>query len=331
MPVASRTAPALIPPVVMVGALVGGFSATIAALLWAGAYCEPVPHDLDRLAWWIDATPPEIAVASVARPVGLMLAGWVLVPTLLYAGAIASRIPQAITMVEWATLPVARSSMQRLAAGSFVASSALAAIAPAHTFGMPPAPPIPIITLSTPTRVLKPVPTRAPTAGTPEAAATPGARSSYDTTGGRPTFVHVRTIDPEPPAATQPTTTTTPTTSTLPPPNRADAMPTTPSTTPREPHERAQESAPSYPGVLLGRCRHGRWCISDNTAVSEVQDRLVGLGYRIAIDGDFGAFTDGVVRSSQRRAGITVDGIVGPITWAALFPPASAEPDGGGS
>lgn len=40
---------------------------------------------------------------------------------------------------------------------------------------------------------------------------------------------------------------------------------------------------------------------------------------RIQVDGDFGGQTDGAVRSFQRDKGLTVDGIVGPETWGALF------------
>ena len=36
------------------------------------------------------------------------------------------------------------------------------------------------------------------------------------------------------------------------------------------------------------------------------------------IDGDFGPHTDVAVRSFQEGAGLGVDGIVGPLTWAAL-------------
>jgi peptidoglycan hydrolase-like protein with peptidoglycan-binding domain len=42
----------------------------------------------------------------------------------------------------------------------------------------------------------------------------------------------------------------------------------------------------------------------------------------VAVDGIFGAATEQEVKTYQEGAGITVDGIVGPITWSAL-------PDGG--
>ncbi|MCX7719553.1 MAG: peptidoglycan-binding protein [Candidatus Sumerlaeaceae bacterium] len=55
--------------------------------------------------------------------------------------------------------------------------------------------------------------------------------------------------------------------------------------------------------------------------VERLQKRLAELGdYRHAIDGWFGMYTEAAVRSFQARKGLVVDGVVGPITWAALFP-----------
>ena len=61
--------------------------------------------------------------------------------------------------------------------------------------------------------------------------------------------------------------------------------------------------------------------------VRAVKDRLVALGYLHAATHDtFGDDTLAAVRAFQRDNGLEVDGIVGPLTWAALF--AHAEPDG---
>ena len=66
---------------------------------------------------------------------------------------------------------------------------------------------------------------------------------------------------------------------------------------------------------------------SRGPAVIELQTRLnawlratpsSGLAL-LVIDGDFGARTDAAVRAFQRARGLTVDGIVGPNTWNALF------------
>jgi N-acetyl-anhydromuramyl-L-alanine amidase AmpD len=53
-------------------------------------------------------------------------------------------------------------------------------------------------------------------------------------------------------------------------------------------------------------------------AVHHLQALLRRLGYEIAADSIFGPLTERAVRELQRRRGLTVDGIVGPRTWAAL-------------
>lgn len=53
-------------------------------------------------------------------------------------------------------------------------------------------------------------------------------------------------------------------------------------------------------------------------AVSELQERLRGLGYPLAIDGDFGPATELAVMDFQSANALLVDGIAGKNTWAAL-------------
>lgn len=55
--------------------------------------------------------------------------------------------------------------------------------------------------------------------------------------------------------------------------------------------------------------------------VIAVQARLTELGYDSGpVDGIYGPITEGAVRQYQSDNGLTVDGIVGPITWSRLFP-----------
>jgi hypothetical protein len=50
-----------------------------------------------------------------------------------------------------------------------------------------------------------------------------------------------------------------------------------------------------------------------------LQQALKALGYRIAVDGDYGAETRQVVRSFQMHAGLVADGIAGERTEAKLL------------
>lgn len=53
--------------------------------------------------------------------------------------------------------------------------------------------------------------------------------------------------------------------------------------------------------------------------VIELQYRLNRLGYKLVVDGDFGAITDGAVKDFQRNRGLVADGIVGQKTWDRLY------------
>jgi putative chitinase len=53
-------------------------------------------------------------------------------------------------------------------------------------------------------------------------------------------------------------------------------------------------------------------------AVVDLQNELIEAGYRLVVDGEFGAHTEEAVRDFQLRHGLRHDGIVGARTWAAL-------------
>lgn len=51
------------------------------------------------------------------------------------------------------------------------------------------------------------------------------------------------------------------------------------------------------------------------TAVGDLQVLLLQIGFSLKQDGIFGVETETVVKQLQSAAGVTPDGIVGPITW----------------
>lgn len=69
---------------------------------------------------------------------------------------------------------------------------------------------------------------------------------------------------------------------------------------------------PAYPSVRRG---------SAGAVVTAAQTHLEAHGYSPGwIDGRFGSRTDTAARAFQRSSGLTADGIIGPVTWAALIP-----------
>lgn len=60
---------------------------------------------------------------------------------------------------------------------------------------------------------------------------------------------------------------------------------------------------------------------ADHVAVAQIQAALARNGYYHGpVDGRFFNFTDSAVRTFQLDNGLAVDGVVGPVTWAALLP-----------
>ncbi|MDR0287866.1 MAG: peptidoglycan-binding protein [Clostridiales bacterium] len=76
-------------------------------------------------------------------------------------------------------------------------------------------------------------------------------------------------------------------------------------------------TAPPYPGTPLRQGSTG-----ENVRILQTYiNRLAATNSSVptvTVDGNFGPLTANAVRAAQRALGLTVDGIVGPITWAAI-------------
>ncbi len=71
-------------------------------------------------------------------------------------------------------------------------------------------------------------------------------------------------------------------------------------------------ATPGFPGLAL---RLG----STGANVQAIQQRLNSLGYAVSVDGSFGADLQKAVIAFQQKCNLGADGVVGPVTWAALF------------
>ena len=58
---------------------------------------------------------------------------------------------------------------------------------------------------------------------------------------------------------------------------------------------------------------------SKGDAVRKLQEMLNDKGYKLTVDGDFGAKTDAAVKAYQKANHLEVDGEVGEKTWASLM------------
>lgn len=78
----------------------------------------------------------------------------------------------------------------------------------------------------------------------------------------------------------------------------------------------SDDASPRPPAPYEGRLRHG----SSGDAVKSVQTRLKALGYYAdKVSGSFLDNTRQAVRDFQKNNGLGVDGVVGDLTWQALF------------
>jgi nucleoid-associated protein YgaU len=80
---------------------------------------------------WLQRTPSEEVLLAGVRLAALVAAWWLLGSTLLYVAARAARLHRTAAALGWATLPAVRRWVDRAAAVSIVAASALGAARPA--------------------------------------------------------------------------------------------------------------------------------------------------------------------------------------------------------
>jgi hypothetical protein len=76
-------------------------------------------------------------------------------------------------------------------------------------------------------------------------------------------------------------------------------------------HRIPAPAAPRFPGVMqIG---------STGAGVRALQARLAARGWKVAVDGQYGPGTAGIVAKFQAEKRLKADGVCGPLTWAALY------------
>ncbi|MEV4557211.1 peptidoglycan-binding domain-containing protein [Kitasatospora sp. NPDC049285] len=70
--------------------------------------------------------------------------------------------------------------------------------------------------------------------------------------------------------------------------------------------------APAWPGRYL---RNG----SSGSDVRTWQQQMAQRGWAISVDGQFGPQSERIARAFQQEKGLQVDGVIGPVTWAAAW------------
>jgi hypothetical protein len=87
--------------------LLGLELAAVLGLHWLGRF-EGLRIGWDEPVPWLLSSPVQEVLGAVLRTVGLVMAYWLLVSTLLYLLASLTRLPSAVRAVRWATFPLAR-------------------------------------------------------------------------------------------------------------------------------------------------------------------------------------------------------------------------------
>jgi cell wall-associated NlpC family hydrolase len=79
-------------------------------------------------------------------------------------------------------------------------------------------------------------------------------------------------------------------------------------------------STTTYPTAILRRGDTGKLVATLQWWLNAYAKKMHWTNLRpLFLDGEFGPLTESMVRKAQKSLGVTVDGVVGPITWKALI------------